>query len=66
MKALRVTRHCMICSKDYGCKDENEVKSCKSCHNEPDYCGSSYQDETTGICDHCFSTRKDQVVRQFQ
>ena len=65
MKALRITRHCMVCSKTYGCKDENETRECKNCNSYSYYCGSDWQDVTTGICNECFKN-KDVVIRHLQ
>ena len=64
--ALSLTRHCMVCSSVYGCKDINETRECKHCDHEPAYCGSDWQDQTTGICNQCFAQRKDDVVRRVQ
>jgi len=55
--ALNITRHCMVCSNTYGCKDNHETRECEKCNHELDYCGSDWQDHTTGICGNCWEKR---------
>ena len=66
MKGI-LTRHCINCSKDYGCTENNgEKHECRYCEYEPAYCGANNKPTTGGICEKCWETRKDQSARHFQ
>lgn len=53
MKALRITRHCVKCSRDFGCTNGDVSKLCYECESQPEYCGSDWQDETHEVCPEC-------------
>lgn len=62
-------RNCMCCNAVYGCKTESSTKDCKTCGNpEKQNCilKEKIKDITTGICDECFSNRRENSIRCLQ